>query len=267
MKVAVTGRLWNPSSLIPVADRFSRVYRGRGELIDHLWSAIPWSAVQGRWSPADPSPQCGSSRQCIAEPALACNPRAGGNTASRNRFGVRPESRSRSGQVCRCQVSFPVAGHRSVLELGGRSAMGVVLGMRFLRSPAQCRLRPTRAASRGWRSRSLRAVPRVRSHVVLMKRAELGLPVGRCHAQLAHQPDGLDDQERTSGPASSTRTSTSRALAGWVARRGGRSCTRGCCGLRMLASPGVGLWIAHCRHRHQFSAEALPADCCGSQHV
>ena len=29
-------RLWNLESLIPAADRFSRVYRGRGELIDHL---------------------------------------------------------------------------------------------------------------------------------------------------------------------------------------------------------------------------------------
>ena len=29
-------RLWNLESLIPAADRFSRMYRGRGELIDHL---------------------------------------------------------------------------------------------------------------------------------------------------------------------------------------------------------------------------------------
>ncbi|MDP3891844.1 hypothetical protein [Nocardioides sp.] len=36
-------RLWNTAGFIDEAERWSRVYRGRRELIDHVWSPMPSS--------------------------------------------------------------------------------------------------------------------------------------------------------------------------------------------------------------------------------
>ncbi len=70
-------RLWNLAPLLPEDERFSRVYRGRGELIDHvLVSRALLERVATVRTRVDPPPAAADSAVQTEIPSIGDNPRA-----------------------------------------------------------------------------------------------------------------------------------------------------------------------------------------------